>query len=67
MDDQLDQAARDYHRFSQPGHISVMPAKAMTNRRDLAMAYSPGIAAACMSIAGGQQSCPVTTHPAATS
>src|SRR4051812_39836322 len=52
MDDQLDQAALDYHRFPQPGKISVMPTKAMTNQRDLSLAYSPGVAAACMAIAG---------------
>ena len=51
MDDQLDQAALDYHRFPQPGKISVMPTKAMTNQRDLSLAYSPGVAAACMAIA----------------
>ena len=44
MDDQLDQAALDYHRFPQPGKISVMPTKAMTNQRDLSLAYSPGVA-----------------------
>src|SRR4051812_6307479 len=53
MDDQLDQAALDYHRFPQPGKISVMPTKAMTNQRDLSLAYSPGVAAACMAVAGG--------------
>ena len=42
MDDHLVQAALDYHRFPQPGKISVMPTKAMTNQRDLALAYSPG-------------------------
>src|SRR3954467_10438145 len=50
MDDQLDQAALDYHRFPQPGKIAVMPTKAMTNQRDLSLAYSPGVAAACLAI-----------------
>ena len=65
MDDQLDQAALDYHRFPQPGKISVMPTKAMTNQRDLSLAYSPGVAAACMAIAR-TRSWRATTHPAAT-
>ena len=52
MDDQLDKAALEYHRFPRPGKIAVMPTKAMTNQRDLSLAYSPGVAAACMAIAG---------------
>ncbi|HYZ30797.1 MAG TPA: NADP-dependent malic enzyme [Crenalkalicoccus sp.] len=50
LDEQLTQAALDYHRFPQPGKISVMPTKAMTNQRDLSLAYSPGVAAACLAI-----------------
>src|SRR5215203_6564400 len=50
MDDQLDQAALEYHRFPRPGKIAVMPTKAMTNQRDLSLAYSPGVAAACLAI-----------------
>jgi malate dehydrogenase (oxaloacetate-decarboxylating)(NADP+) len=50
MDDQLDKAALEYHRFPQPGKIAVMPTKAMTNQRDLALAYSPGVAVPCMEI-----------------
>jgi malate dehydrogenase (oxaloacetate-decarboxylating)(NADP+) len=38
-----------------PGKISVVPTKGMTNQRDLALAYSPGVAAACMAIAGDAQ------------
>src|SRR5215203_6089479 len=50
MDDQLDQAALEYHRFPAPGKIAVLPTKAMTNQRDLSLAYSPGVAAACLEI-----------------
>jgi malate dehydrogenase (oxaloacetate-decarboxylating)(NADP+) len=50
MDDQLEKAALDYHRFPRPGKISVQPTKAMTNQRDLSLAYSPGVAAACLAI-----------------
>jgi malate dehydrogenase (oxaloacetate-decarboxylating)(NADP+) len=50
MDEQLDRAALDYHRFPRPGKISVVPTKAMINQRDLSLAYSPGVAAACLAI-----------------
>jgi len=36
-----------YHRRSPPGKISIAPTKQLTNQRDLALAYSPGVAAAC--------------------
>src|SRR3954453_14102349 len=49
-DDALTRAALDYHRFPTPGKISVLPNKDMTTQRDLALAYSPGVAAACMAI-----------------
>ena len=49
-DDALTRAALDYHRFPTPGKISVLPTKDMTTQRDLALAYSPGVAAACMAI-----------------
>src|SRR6187549_2919647 len=39
-----------YHRRSPPGKISVAPTKQLTNQRDLALAYSPGVAAACEEI-----------------
>jgi malate dehydrogenase (oxaloacetate-decarboxylating)(NADP+) len=51
MDEQLNQSALDYHRYPTPGKITVMPTKGMTNQRDLALAYSPGVAAACLAIA----------------
>src|SRR3954464_3844523 len=51
MDEQLVRSALDYHRFPTPGKISVVPTKGLTNQRDLALAYSPGVAAACTLIA----------------
>ena len=36
--------------FRRPGKIAVLPIKGMTNQRDLALAYSPGVAAPCMAI-----------------
>jgi malate dehydrogenase (oxaloacetate-decarboxylating)(NADP+) len=50
MADQLAQAALDYHRHPQPGKISVTPTKGMSNQRDLALAYSPGVAVPCLEI-----------------
>jgi malate dehydrogenase (oxaloacetate-decarboxylating)(NADP+) len=47
----FDQAALDYHRLPTPGKISVVPTKGLTNQRDLALAYSPGVAAASRLIA----------------
>src|SRR5215207_4468531 len=49
-DELLDKAALDYHRFPTPGKITVQPTKDMTTQRDLALAYSPGVAAACLAI-----------------
>src|SRR5215207_7874578 len=50
MSDNLREAALDYHRFPTPGKISVNPTKPMATQRDLALAYSPGVADACMEI-----------------
>ncbi|MEY3666076.1 MAG: hypothetical protein RLZZ153_2258 [Pseudomonadota bacterium] len=47
MDPQLRKAALEYHEAGSPGKISVTPTKQLTNQRDLALAYSPGVAAAC--------------------
>ncbi len=47
---QLRLAALEYHEFPTPGKISVTPTKQLTNQRDLALAYSPGVAAACEEI-----------------
>ncbi|TXI12632.1 MAG: NADP-dependent malic enzyme, partial [Polynucleobacter sp.] len=46
----LRKAALEYHEFPTPGKISVTPTKQLTNQRDLALAYSPGVAAACEEI-----------------
>src|SRR5471032_2025933 len=47
---ELRQAALEYHEFPTPGKISVTPTKLLTNQRDLSLAYSPGVAAACEEI-----------------
>ena len=43
-------AALEYHEFPRPGKISITPTKQLINQRDLALAYSPGVAAACEAI-----------------
>ena len=51
MDDNTRRAALDYHRYPTPGKLRIEPTKRMVNQRDLALAYSPGVAAPCMEIA----------------
>ncbi|GGD32198.1 malic enzyme [Franconibacter daqui] len=51
MDDQLKQSALDFHEFPVPGKIQVSPTKPLATQRDLALAYSPGVAAPCLEIA----------------
>jgi malate dehydrogenase (oxaloacetate-decarboxylating)(NADP+) len=46
----LREAALDYHEFPTPGKIAIAPTKQMINQRDLALAYSPGVAFACEEI-----------------
>ena len=50
MDEQLKKSALEYHRRHPPGKLSILPTKQLTNQRDLALAYSPGVAAACEEI-----------------
>ena len=50
MDKDFIAAALDYHRSPTRGKIAVVPTKGLTNQRDLALAYSPGVAAACDAI-----------------
>ncbi|SPJ16503.1 putative fused malic enzyme oxidoreductase; putative phosphotransacetylase [Burkholderiales bacterium] len=47
---ELRSAALEYHEFPQPGKISITPTKQLVNQRDLALAYSPGVAHACEAI-----------------
>ncbi|HET7631881.1 MAG TPA: NADP-dependent malic enzyme [Gemmatimonadaceae bacterium] len=42
--------ALDYHRRGRPGKIAVVPTKPLNNQRDLALAYSPGVAEPCLDI-----------------
>ncbi|MCL4690024.1 MAG: NADP-dependent malic enzyme [Burkholderiales bacterium] len=50
MLDDLKQSALDYHRLPGPGKIEISPTKPLATQRDLALAYSPGVAFACEAI-----------------
>ncbi len=49
--DELTKSALDYHRYPQPGKIEIAPTKPLATQRDLALAYTPGVAAVCEAIA----------------
>jgi malate dehydrogenase (oxaloacetate-decarboxylating)(NADP+) len=51
VDDPLKNSALEYHRLPRPGKVAILPTKQLTNQRDLALAYSPGVAFACAEIA----------------
>ncbi len=48
---ELRRAALEYHEFPTPGKVAIAATKSLVNQRDLALAYSPGVAAACEEIA----------------
>ncbi|TAL81909.1 MAG: NADP-dependent malic enzyme [Candidimonas sp.] len=50
MEENLRRAALDYHEHGRPGKIAISPTKQLSNQRDLALAYTPGVAAACEEI-----------------
>ena len=50
MADELTESALRYHRIPRPGKIEVVPTKPLATQRDLSLAYSPGVAAACNEI-----------------
>ncbi|MFW5330420.1 NADP-dependent malic enzyme [Hydrogenophaga sp. ZJX-1] len=47
---ELKRAALEYHEFPTPGKVAIAATKQLTNQRDLALAYSPGVAAPCEEI-----------------
>ncbi|MEM9269242.1 MAG: phosphate acyltransferase, partial [Pseudomonadota bacterium] len=55
------QAALDYHQFPQPGKLEVRATKPLDTGRDLARAYSPGVAEACLEIKADPANAPVYT------
>jgi malate dehydrogenase (oxaloacetate-decarboxylating)(NADP+) len=50
MPDKLRDSALEYHRLPRPGKLAIVATKPLANQRDLALAYSPGVAAACEAI-----------------
>jgi malate dehydrogenase (oxaloacetate-decarboxylating)(NADP+) len=50
MDPTFRKQALEYHALPTPGKLAIVPTKQLTNQRDLALAYSPGVAAACEEI-----------------
>lgn len=50
LDDDFRKAALEYHEQGRPGKLAIVATKQLTNQRDLALAYSPGVAAACEEI-----------------
>ncbi len=47
---ELDEAALFFHRYPLPGKLEIKPTKSLGNQRDLALAYTPGVAAPCLAI-----------------
>jgi malate dehydrogenase (oxaloacetate-decarboxylating)(NADP+) len=65
MDEKLlRDAALDYHRAPTPGKISIAPTKGLTNQHDLSLAYSPGVAYACLAIRDNPQEAATLTSRA---
>lgn len=52
----LDENAHFYHRYPRPGKLEIQATKPLGNQRDLALAYSPGVAAPCLSIQDNPES-----------
>ena len=50
IDKYTDQEALDYHNSGKSGKIEILSSKPMTSKRDLALAYSPGVAIPCQEI-----------------
>ncbi|HCN73386.1 MAG TPA: NADP-dependent malic enzyme, partial [Pusillimonas sp.] len=55
MEENLRKAALEYHENGRPGKIAVTATKQLSNQRDLMLAYSPGVAAACEEIVSDPQ------------
>ena len=62
--DALRQAALHFHQYPRPGKIEIAPIKPLGNQRDLALAYSPGVAAPCEEIAKDPQTASLYTSRA---
>ncbi len=61
MSEDFRESALEYHRQPTPGKVEVVPTKPLANQRDLALAYSPGVAAACEEIVADPRSAALYT------
>lgn len=61
LNDANARAALDYHAHPKPGKLEIRPTKPMATQRDLAMAYSPGVAEACLAIKADPSQAPSLT------
>src|SRR5258707_8783803 len=61
ISDDLRAGALVYHRMPKPGKLEIQPTKPLGNQRDLALAYSPGVAAACEAIVADPAAAPKLT------
>ena len=53
--------ALNYHRYPRPGKLEVVPIKSFRDQKDLSMAYSPGVAQACLEIANDPKTAAIYT------
>ncbi len=60
-DDNFEARALEYHELPRPGKIEIAPTKPLANQNDLALAYSPGVAAPCEAIAADPNTAPLYT------
>src|SRR5690606_14182967 len=61
MKEELRQLALEYHRWEPAGKLAIRPTKPLANQRDLSLAYSPGVAAACQAIVEDPEQAPLLT------
>ncbi|MGE0483417.1 MAG: NADP-dependent malic enzyme [Gammaproteobacteria bacterium] len=61
-DDNLSRRALEYHQLPRPGKVEIAPTKPLANQNDLALAYSPGVAAPCEAIAADANAAPLYTN-----
>ena len=60
----LRESALEYHRYHPPGKLAIRATKPLANQHDLALAYSPGVAAACEEIANSPEEAAIMTSRA---
>src|SRR5690606_2417174 len=61
MKEELRQLALEYHRWEPAGKLAIRATKPLANQRDLSLAYSPGVAAACEAIVNDAEQAPLLT------